>query len=254
MGKQGSITEFEPRPDDLISPDERALPPWDLYTVCVCLLSGYILIPLMLSNMLLLIDPFMDQAQQMFIEQSVTLLTWLSIFGVLQWRYGHLAKYIGLNFTKPRQYYLWETILLLVASNGLTLGLSLFWMLLEKLQPGLHLGADPYADFSGSQLWVLFFFAVIVAPLQEELIFRGLVQSTLHKACNRFWSVLWTGLVFLLLHGSYMHNIKAMAHVVVLGLCFGIWRERTRSLVPGMVAHGLNNGLATLMMFSKHWH
>jgi membrane protease YdiL (CAAX protease family) len=254
LGKQGSITEFEAGPDDLISPDERALPPWDLYTVCVCLLSGYILIPLMLSNMLLLIDPFMDQAQQMFIEQSVTLLTWLSIFGVLQWRYGHLAKYIGLSFTKARQYYLWETTLLLVVSNGLTLGLSLFWMLLEKLQPELHLGADPYADFSGSRLWVLFFFAVIVAPLQEELIFRGLVQSTLHKVCNRFWSVLWTGLVFLLLHGSYMHNIKAMAHVVVLGLCFGIWRERTRSLVPGMVAHGLNNGLASLMMFSKHWH
>lgn len=231
-----------------------ALPPWDLYTVCVCLLSGYLLVPLMLSNMLLLVDPFMDKAQQMFIEQSVTLLTWLSIFSVLHWRYGHLERYIGLAFTRSHRYYLWETVLLLVVSNGLTIALSLFWSLMEKMNPGLALGNDPYADFSGSQLLVLFFFAVIVAPLQEELIFRGLVQSTLHKTFNRLGSVVWTGLIFLLLHGSYMNNIKAMTHVVVLGLCFGIWRERTRSLLPGMVAHGLNNALATLIMWSKHWH
>lgn len=226
-----------------------ALPPWDFYTVCVCLLSGYILVPLMLSNVLLLVDPFMDKARQIFVEQSVTLLTWLSIFGVLQWKYGHLKRYVGLSFTRPKQYYLWETVMLLVVSNGLTLLLSLFWALLENLKPGLNLGSDPYADYSGSQLWVLAFFAVVIAPLLEELIFRGLVQSTLHKVCGRAGSIIWTGLIFMLLHGSYLNNVKALAHVVVLGLCFGLWRERTRSLAPGMFAHWFNNGLATLVMF-----
>lgn len=248
MGKQGLIPEFEGVRTGVNTPGEQGLPPWDLYTVCVCLLSGYILVPLMLSNVLLLVNPFMDQAELMFVQQSVTLLTWLSIFGLLQWKYGHLRHYLGMTVTMPGRYYAWETMLLLIVSNGLTLALSLFWVLVEKLNPGLNLGAEPYADFSSPQLWVLAFFAVVVAPLQEELIFRGLVQSTFHKICSRAWSVIWTGLIFMMLHGTYMNNVKALAHVVVLGLCFGIWRERTRSLMPGMVAHLFNNGLATLIM------
>ncbi len=252
MGKQGVVLELEAASNHFEqTPQGPPLPPWDLYTVCVCLLSGYILVPLLLSNVLLLIDPFMEKSQQLFVEQSVTLLTWLIIFGVLQWKYGQLNRYLGFALTRPRQYYLWETLLLLVASNGLTLVLSLFWMLLEKLKPGLQLGADPYADFSGSQLWVLAFFAVIVAPLLEEWIFRGLIQSTMHKFLSQAWSVIATGVIFMLLHASYLSNIKALAHVMVLGLCFGVWRERTNSLVPGMFAHWFNNGLATFLMFSS---
>ncbi len=226
------------------------LPPWDLYTVCVCLLSGYILVPLLLSNVLLLIDPFMGPVRQMVLEQVVTLLTWLMIFGVLHWKYGRLHHYLGLSLTRPRQYYQWETMLLILLSSGLTLALSLFWVAVGTWWPGLNLGADPYAHFSGSQIWAMSLFAVFTAPFLEELIFRGLVQSTLHQRWGRVGSIFYTSLIFMLFHGSYLNSVKALTHVVVLGLCFALWRERTRSLIPGMAAHWFNNMLATVLMLS----
>jgi membrane protease YdiL (CAAX protease family) len=225
-------------------------PPWDLYTVFVCLLSGYIFVPLLLSNVLLLIDPFMGSVRQMVLEQGVTLLTWVIIFAGLHWRYGQLPQYLGLSLTRPRQYYQWETILLILLSSGLTLALSLLWMAVELWWPTLNLGTDPYERFSRSQIWAMSFFAVFTAPLLEELIFRGLVQSTLHQRWGRLGSVFYSSLIFMLFHGNYLNNVKALTHVIVIGLCFAIWRERSQSLIPGIVAHWFNNFLATILMLS----
>lgn len=250
-------SQFEPRLEASSATVSQALaadllvPPWDLYTVGVCLSLGYLLVPVLLSNVVLLLDPFMGPERQMWVEQGVTLLTWLVIFAALHYQYGHFPRYVGLSMTQPRQYYQWETVLLIVLSSALTLLLSLLWTAVQAWQPQWQLGADPYADFSISQIWVLSFFAILTAPLLEELIFRGLVQSTLHRQWGRVGSVLWAGLIFMLFHGSYFQNIKALSHVVVLGLCFGIWRERTRSLIPGMVAHWFNNLLATGIMLAN---
>lgn len=232
--------------------DVLALPPWDFYVVAASLLCGYVLVPMILSNALLLIDPFMESAQQFFVQQGVTLLTWLSIFISLQWRYGGLGLYFGLRLTRPLGYYAWQTILLIIVSGGLTLGLALFWKLLASFDPSLRLSNTvPYSDYGPSQFWVLAFFAVIMAPLLEELIFRGLVQSTFHKVCGRAGAIFWAGLVFMGMHANYFNDIKALAHVMVLGLSFGWWRERTQSLIPGIFAHWFNNGLATVILFQQ---
>jgi membrane protease YdiL (CAAX protease family) len=225
------------------------LPPWDMYTVSVSLFSGYILVPLLVSNVLILMNPFLEPASQLFIQQAVTLITWICIFVFLNWKYGSLWTYLGWDLSRPRQYYIWETLKLILLTSGLTVLISRFWVFLEKQMPSLSLGQDqPYSDYSSSELVILTAFATLVAPVLEELIFRGFVQSTFHKISPPVRSVLFTCLVFLLLHGSYFDNIKALTHVLVLGLCFGIWRERTQSLAPGMVAHLVNNGLASLIL------
>jgi membrane protease YdiL (CAAX protease family) len=149
-------------------------------------------------------------------------------------------------------YYIWETIKLILLTSSLTLLLNQFWVFWEMRMPGLPLEKEqPYANYGSNELLVLTTFAILVAPVLEEVIFRGFVQSTFHKISPPARSVIFTCLVFLLLHGSYFDNIKALAHVLTLGLCFGIWRERTRSLVPGMVAHGINNGLASLVLLKQ---
>jgi membrane protease YdiL (CAAX protease family) len=234
-------------------PDYRSpLPPWDMYTVSVSLFSGYILIPLIVSNILILMNPFLETASQLFIQQLVTLLTWVFIFVFLNWKYGSLLVYLGWELSRPRQYYVWETTKLILLTTTLTLLLNRLWAFLENKMPSLTLEkAQPYADYGANELFVLTAFAVLMAPVLEELIFRGFVQSTFHKISPPVRSVIFTCLVFLLLHGSYFDNIKALSHVLTLGLCFGIWRERTQSLVPSMVAHGVNNGLASIMLL-KH--
>ncbi len=227
----------------------NVLPPWDMYVVCVSLISGYILIPLLVSQMLLLWAPFCGDTVQMVVQQSTTLLTWITIFAVLRWRYGAIAQYLGLVLNRPLAYYGWEAVQLILLTTGLTLGLNVFWTVIAQLLPGWH-PADkiPYTDYHSFRLLVLAGFAVLMAPFLEELIFRGLVQSTFYKKCQPLQAVFWATLVFLSLHGSYFGDIKALSHVLVLGLCLGFWRERTQSLVPGMLAHGFNNGLALFML------
>jgi membrane protease YdiL (CAAX protease family) len=253
-----SLSKPEPPPESSNGDDNplgwqqasrSPLPPWDMYTVSVSLFSGYILVPLLVSNTIILINPFLEPANQLFVQQAATLLTWICIFVFLNWKYGSLWTYLGWDLSRPKQYYIWETLKLILLTCSFTLMLSGLWLFLEKRMPGLPLGADqPYANYSVGELIILTAFATLVAPVLEEVIFRGFVQSTFHKISPPVRSVIFTCLVFLLLHGSYFDNVKALAHVLVLGLCFGIWRERTQSLVPGMVGHLVNNGLASMML------
>lgn len=227
------------------------VPPWDTYTVAASLAAGYFLIPLLATQLLVLINPFLGDTEQLFIQQGVTLLTWVSIFAFLHWRYGSFRESLGLSLSRPIRYYAWETVKLILLTTALTLSMNLLWMWLGKIWPGLHLEDKlPYSDFSSMELVVLVLFAVLMAPVLEELIFRGLIQSTFRKFCSPTWAVILTALVFLLLHISYFGDIKALMQVLVLGLFFSIWRERTQSLFPGMMAHLFNNGLASMLLLT----
>jgi membrane protease YdiL (CAAX protease family) len=83
---------------------------------------------------------------------------------------------------------------------------------------------------------VLFAF---VAPLVEELTFRGLGQSLLRFA-GRWPSILIVGASFGLAHGL----VEALLVLVPFGIALGYLRDRTGSTLPGMIVHGLFNGVA----------
>jgi membrane protease YdiL (CAAX protease family) len=221
-----------------------------MYTVTVCLISGYILLPLLGANLLLLAAPLLPAAAQVFTQQGLTLVTWLVIFALLRFRYGPLREWLGLVRRRPLRYYAWETLKLLITVSALTLLLNQFWLLLERQWPGspLPLEENPYAHYDRPELLMLSAFAVLTAPLLEEVIFRGLVQTTFQKTVSPIRAVVLTCLVFLLFHGSYFDNPRALSHVLVLGLCLGLWRARTQSLWPGIAVHLCNNILASLIL------
>lgn len=220
-----------------------------MYTVTVCLISGYILMPLLGANLLLLSVPLLPPAAQVFAQQGLTIVTWLVIFMLLRFRYGPLWNWLGLAWRRPLRYYAWETLKLLIVVSTLTLLLNQFWLLLEWLWPRIfHLEENPYAHYERKELLMLSVFAVLTAPLLEEVIFRGLVQTTFQKTVSSTRAVVLTCLVFLLFHGSYFDNLRALSHVLVLGLCLGFWRARTQSLWPGITVHLCNNVLASLVL------
>jgi membrane protease YdiL (CAAX protease family) len=229
---------------------EGPLPPWNMYTVAVSLFAGYILLPLLVSNVTLLVNPFLDKSTEMLVQQITTVFSWSFIFLVLQLRYGRLTEYLGLRVPQNMRYFLWETIKLLALSAGVLILLGKFWEVLQLWYPEWSfIQNEPYSSASRAELVVIFIFSVCFAPILEELIFRGLVQSTFHKISTPVRSVIFTSLVFLSLHGSYFANIRALTSVLCLGLCFSIWRERTKSLLPSMVVHLINNILASYLLF-----
>ena len=89
---------------------------------------------------------------------------------------------------------------------------------------------------------------VIVAPLVEEIIFRGLILTRLHRGMPGWLAVLVTALVFGVCHGQ----VVWMAYAFVLGAIFGFIALRARSIWPSLTAHLIFNGIGQLAAFLEH--
>ena len=81
---------------------------------------------------------------------------------------------------------------------------------------------------------------VVLAPVFEELIFRGILFSSLRKKFSFPTSMVASGLIFALAHG---YGVIAFMSVLWSGLLWAWTYERTGSVIPGMLAHAVNNGL-----------
>jgi membrane protease YdiL (CAAX protease family) len=79
----------------------------------------------------------------------------------------------------------------------------------------------------------------VIAPFVEELTFRGVGQSLL-RFLGRMPSILLVGTVFGLAHGL----VEALIVLVPFGIALAWLRDRTNSVVPGMLVHALFNGAA----------
>ena len=79
----------------------------------------------------------------------------------------------------------------------------------------------------------------LIAPVVEELTFRGLGQSLL-AFLGRWPAIVLTGLAFGAAHGL----VESLLILVPFGIALAWLRDRTRSVYPGIVVHGLFNGIA----------
>ena len=95
---------------------------------------------------------------------------------------------------------------------------------------------DPFA------LLLLSLTAVVLAPLFEETIFRGVLLPVLGQSLGRAGGVLVSALVFAVAHLS----IGELAPLLVLGLGLGLLRLSTGRLLPCVVMHALWNGVTFL--------
>lgn len=90
---------------------------------------------------------------------------------------------------------------------------------------------------------VVLLLALVVAPLAEEMLFRGLVYPLLRRRVGIVASVLVTTAVFGLLHGNVVQFAAALPLAVLLALVY----ERTRALWPCVVIHLGFNVVAMLV-------
>lgn len=96
-----------------------------------------------------------------------------------------------------------------------------------------------------NSFWGSLFALSIVAPVTEELFFRGLVMHgflSRYSVCN---SVLVSSLLFGIIHLNPWQLISGVA----LGLLLGWWFVRTRSLWPCLAGHALANGTLLFIQF-----
>lgn len=90
----------------------------------------------------------------------------------------------------------------------------------------------------------------IMAPLVEELLFRGAIEGHLLQQGKKPWvAILISSLIFGIIH----INPAQVPFAFAVGAVFGWLYYRTGSVVPGIIGHFINNSIATIqmMMLSK---
>ena len=94
-------------------------------------------------------------------------------------------------------------------------------------------------ELPGWVLAALWLCAVVIAPVAEELFFRGVCQTALNHVFRRRWlSTVVVGSAFGLAH---FPQPQVVAPLIVLGLILGYVYERTGSLVAPITMHLLFN-------------
>jgi membrane protease YdiL (CAAX protease family) len=87
----------------------------------------------------------------------------------------------------------------------------------------------------------------ILAPVLEELLFRGVLYGTLRIRLAPAPATLVSAGLFALAHG---YGAVGFASVLMSGVLWAVAYERTRSLLPGMLAHAINNVQATAIVLA----
>ena len=107
-----------------------------------------------------------------------------------------------------------------------------FWELFNKVFE---------SDFG---IYGAFMKVVVMAPIIEELIFRGVIMHGLMRNYSKFTAVFMSALLFALFH----LNPWQFPATFILGLLLGILMLRTRNIFLCILGHAMNNGLVLFGM------
>ena len=86
----------------------------------------------------------------------------------------------------------------------------------------------------------------LVTAVAEEVVFRGAVLRRLLDVSGKRWhwvAIIASALIFGAVHG----NVPQFVHGALMGLMLGWMYYRTRSVIPGIVFHCVNNTVAYIM-------
>jgi membrane protease YdiL (CAAX protease family) len=96
-------------------------------------------------------------------------------------------------------------------------------------------------------LWT-FVQAAVLAPIIEEFVFRGVLFQVFWQRTGQVWlSAFASGYLFAVIHPQFLGGILP---ITVLGAILALVYAHTRSLLPCILIHALNNGLIVLMLWS----
>lgn len=101
--------------------------------------------------------------------------------------------------------------------------------------------AKYYSDiFPGLGIAMQIIALLIVSPITEEIICRGLILTRIQRNFNDTIAVLLSGLLFGIIHLAAGGAVLA-AGAFVMGIIFGIICVKTKSLLPAIISHSIAN-------------
>jgi membrane protease YdiL (CAAX protease family) len=142
-------------------------------------------------------------------------------------------------FTRNRTQFL-LLLPLTVASCGILILASELGNILNAIQAVPNDYVEGINDLFSQSFWGVLFTIAILAPIIEELVFRGVILEGLQIKYSRKTAVLISSLLFAAVH---LYPWHAIVNAFFLALFLSWVMLKTRSLVLCIVAHALFNGL-----------
>jgi membrane protease YdiL (CAAX protease family) len=159
----------------------------------------------------------------------------LVLFLSWRWKRDRTGTLLGLRTPKLKQMALWVGVFALVA------------MLIELLAanvPAFETDFMKKVVATTSNWPVLVLGVVILGPLFEELLLRGLLFGSLRHIVDEHASVAISAGVFAVMHLQYSPTIMLL--ILVMGVVLGYSRSRSGSIWVPVLLHMANNGLSVL--------
>ena len=114
-----------------------------------------------------------------------------------------------------------------------------------NLQETQDVGFRMESLYSNADKMVAFAALVILAPIAEELIFRGYLYGKLRTRLIAIPAIILVSVLFGLMHGQW--NVGIVVGVVSIFLF--IARDRTGTIYAGILMHMIRNGLAFYLLY-----
>ncbi len=163
--------------------------------------------------------------------QDLDLMYWYAIVGAPMMVTALLvARTLGLSWRNLGFTLRSLRIQALVIIAGLAFGVAEYFIL--KPEPLID-------EFSWGAFWLPALILLIGTGFNEELVFRGVMQSASSDALGKS-AILYVTVVFAVLHLGYKSAVD-VAFVFAVGLMFGLVVAKTRCLLGVSLSHGITN-------------
>jgi membrane protease YdiL (CAAX protease family) len=199
-----------------------------------------------------LVETFGQNTILLSLSLVVNILTCLYIFNIVRIGYSMSVVSLGLTIRNWKsdvktglKHYL--IVLPVIIASGFVVDFALRAFGIEPEQQDII--NNVLSEDSLGVLAFMVFFGVLAAPIVEELIFRGFLQSAVRITCDKLQTVLTSGFVFALIHW----NAHVFLQIFILGLLLAYLFEITGSLVAPITVHICHN-TATLAFLISYKH
>ncbi|EJO5348440.1 CPBP family intramembrane metalloprotease [Clostridium botulinum] len=168
------------------------------------------------------------------IAAVLTFIIYILIFKLQTKNLFEICKFKKINFK--------VSLTTLVASFGLSLFSCSLVILLQDKFPSYKQTAESISQGATSILGLVSM--ILIIPMFEEILFRGLIFNELKKNINIILAVIIQALIFALAHGNMLQGI----YTLILGIIIAIVYIKTNSIITCMLFHISYNLLGSIIV------
>lgn len=194
-----------------------------------------------------LLGTFGNRGMILFISFFINTLICVYVFYIVKVEYHQSTESLGLsmvsaldNIKQGIKLYLFTIPFIIIAGYLVNL-IASYYGAEPEIQEVVKWVLEEKSPFT---LMSLVFFGIIVAPIIEEILFRGFLQSALKNTFGSRYAIMISAFLF---SGVHM-DLFALMQIFILGILLGYLYEKTQTLIAPIVVHILHNSLTLIFL------